>query len=296
MNKKFSMPRLIYGLIGTCVTLVLMSCSSLDEEGQLTVLRVGILPDESKAELYKRYTPFFEYLKKETGLQVEVIIPDSYSELVDQFARDIIDLAYLGGFTFVQANSNHAAMPLVMRDVDTQFTSVYFVKGNSQTRDITKTAGDRLAFGSRQSTSGHLMPRYYMQVNQNIIPEKHFGSVRYSGRHDLTAYWVRDGAVDLGVANSRIIRKMLKDGRLEPQDIQVIWETPPYPDYVWAVQPDVTVKDRAKIRQAFLNLSIDNPSHTTILANLDTGGFLPASEQDFYDLKSIVNDIKAEDW
>jgi phosphonate transport system substrate-binding protein len=182
-----------------------------------------------------------------------------------------------------------------MRDVDTKFTSVFLVKGNSPTRDLTKTGGDRFSFGSRQSTSGHLMPRFFMVSEQNIIPEKHFASVRYSGRHDLTAYGVRDGAVDLGVANSRIIRKMLMDGRLEPQDIRIIWETPPYSDYVWAIHPRVTVKDRAKIRQAFLNLSVDNPSHATILANLDTGGFLPASEQDFIDLKAIVNDIEAGD-
>jgi phosphonate transport system substrate-binding protein len=267
----------------------------LDEGVQLATLRIGILPDETEAELYRQYKPLFDYLQKETGLPVEVTVPDSYAELVDLFARGSVDLAYFGGFTFVNVSNHHDAIPLVMRDVDINFTSLFFVKGNSQTRDLTKTGGERFSFGSRQSTSGHLMPRYFMEIEQNIIPEKHFGSVRYSGRHDLTAYWVRDGAVDLGVANSRIIRKMLRDGRLEPQDIQVIWETPPYTDYVWAVHPGVTVKDRARIRQAFLSLSADNPSHTTILANLDAGGFLPASEQDFLDLKGIVNDMEAED-
>ncbi len=293
MTWKSIIDRLLYSLISVCLTLLLVACSSIDEGGQLATLRIGLLPDESEAELYRRYTPLFEFLEKETGIPIELTIPDSYDELVELFSGGSVDLAYFGGYTFVKANIDHGAVPLVMRDVDINFTSVLIANGNSQVKDFTETVGKRFAFGSRLSTSGHLMPRHFMISEKNIDPEKHFSSVRYSGLHDQTAYWVRDGEVDLGVANGRIIRKMLQDGRLRPQDIRIIWETPPYSDYVWAVQAGVTRKDRDKIRQAFMKLSVDNPSHAVILHNIDAGGFLPASEQDFIDLKKIAISMEA---
>lgn len=287
------MSRLIYSLVTILLALLLVSCTSRDGEEPLRVLRIGILPDESEEELYRRYTPLLDYLEQETGLSIKLNVPDSYKALLELFAAKTVDLAYFGGFTFVKANMEHAAVPLVMRDVDTRFTSVFIVNGKSRVRELQDTGIERFSFGSRLSTSGHLMPRHFMASEKGIIPEEHYSSVRYSGRHDLTAFWVRDGEVDLGVANARIVRNMLDDGRLNKDAIRIIWETPTYPDYVWAIQATISQGDREKIRQAFLRLSVDNTSHAPILENLDTGGFFPASEQDFLDLKTIVVTMEA---
>ena len=119
-------------------------------------------------------------------------------------------------------------------------------------------------------------------------PEKYFRSVRYSGKHNRTAYWVRDGEVDAGLVNSEIIRKMLADGRLRPGDIRVIWTTPPYPDYVWAVHPQVHPANRQRIQQAFLRLTVDNRQQEAILSNLSAYGFYPASIEDFSILKQAM--------
>ena len=69
------------------------------------------------------------------------------------------------------------------------------------------------------------MPRHFMCSDKQIIPEVFFSEVHYSGAHDKTAYLVRDGTIDLGVANSEIIKKMIRDGRLKENDVRVLWET-----------------------------------------------------------------------
>jgi phosphonate transport system substrate-binding protein len=272
-------------LIGAGLAFQLSACSGPEQESSNETLRIGVLPDEGEEVLRERYTPLFEFLSQETGRPYELLIPYSYEDLLRKFGEGQIDLAYFGGVTFMKANSEHDAVPLVMRDVDSRFTSVLVVAGDKSFEEL---RGKRFSFGSRLSTSGHLMPRYFLQVQRGVNPEKYFRSIQYSGKHDRTAYWVRDGEVDAGMVNSEIVRKMFADGRLRPGDIRVIWTTPPYPDYVWTLHPRIHPVDSERIQQAFLKLSIDNPQHETILSNMSAAGFYPASIEDFSMLKQVM--------
>lgn len=281
------MQNLLTLLIGFSLVIQLFACTGPESTSTETSLRVGVLPDESAAALRERYIPLFEYLSHETGLAHELIIPDSYDDLLKKFGAGQIDLAYFGGVTFVKASSEHGAIPLVMRDVDSRFTSVFVVRGDSNV-DMQKLKGKKFAFGSKLSTSGHLMPRFFLQSEYRISPEDHFANVQYSGKHDRTVFWVRDGLVDIGVANAEVVRKMFSDGRLLPGDIRIIWTTPPYADYVWAVHPRVPNSYQQQIRQAFLKLSVDDPLPKALLSNLGANGFYPASSKDFSVLKRVL--------
>ena len=274
-------------IIGVSLAFQMSACSVPESEPSIDILRIGILPDESKEALRERYVPLLEFLSQESGLPYKLVIPNNYAELVRQFGEGQIDLAYFGGVTFVNASSEYGAVPLVMRDVDSNFTSVFVVADESY-KDFEGLQGKRFSFGSRLSTSGHLMPRHFLHAERGIAPEKYFGSIEYSGKHDLTAYRVRDGEVDAGVVNAEIVRKMFADGRLQPGDIRIIWTTPPYPDYVWAVHPRIHPVARERIQQAFLQLSTDNPQETAILSRMGTAGFYPASINDFSMLRQVM--------
>jgi len=277
-------------LVGFSLAIQLFACTGPESGSTNTSVRVGVLPDESAEAQRDRYIPLFEYLSRETGLAHELIIPDSYDDLLTKFGAGQIDLAYFGGVTFVKASAEHGAIPLAMRDVDSRFTSVFVVRGESDVtmRDL---EGNKLAFGSKLSTSGHLMPRFFLRSEYRITPEDHFASVQYSGKHDRTVFWVRDGEVDVGAANAEVVRKMLKDGRLLPGDIRIIWTTPPYADYVWAVHPRVPDSYRQAAQQAFLKLSVYDPAAKTLLSNLGANGFYPASSKDFSALKRMLTSL-----
>ena len=257
-----------------------------------STIHVGVLPDESKQALQARFESLLSYLSAETGLEFRLIESSDYDELVDLFISDEVDLAYFGGYTFVQANALHGAIPLVMREIDTRFTSYFLAPANAPGQRLEDFRDKIFSFGNRLSTSGHLMPRYFLQQDRHMVPEEFFSEVRFSGAHDKTAYLVRDGGVDLGVANSAIIRAMFKDGRLKEEDLRIVWETPPFPDYVWAAQSRLHEGVRTRIRDAFLRLEHDDDRESDVLDSLGARLFLPAAMSDFEALQEVAQSMQ----
>jgi phosphonate transport system substrate-binding protein len=256
-----------------------------------SVLRVGVLPDENAAVLRQRYAPLLRYLSESIGIDTQLVLPSTYQELSRLFQDGEVELVYFGGLTFVQASINNAAEPLVIRDIDRSFVSYFLSRSEKVPKHLTDYEGKRFAFGSKLSTSGHLMARHFLATELQIVPESFFSVVSYSGSHDKTAFQVRDGLVDLGVANSTIIKKMILDGRLEEDDLQIVWKTPPYVDYVWAVQKSLDEDIKNKLRDAFLLLDATNSNHNSILTNMGAKSFVPAGIRDFLSLKRTAENL-----
>jgi len=181
-------------------------------------------------------------------------------------------------------------VPLVMRDIDMRFVSYFLVRPGDPAQTIMDLRGRKLSFGSRLSTSGHLMPRYFLK-EMGIRPEKFFGEVRYSGSHDQTAAAVLNQEADVGVANSQVIDDMLQTGRLRPNSLRILWRTPPYPDYVWAVSKNLDENLRDQILQTFLDLSQADVGQREILAHQGASFFLPADAEDFVPLERIAEEM-----
>lgn len=260
------------------------------QKQEISVLRIGVVPSESEQKLLARYQSLFVHLADETGVPYEFIPSGSYTDLLDHFHNGRIDLANFGGVTFVKAYKRDNAVPLVMRDIDSEFTSYFLVAAGSSARTLEDIKGATFSFGSRNSTSGHFMPRYFMEQS-GIRPEKFFKDIQYSGKHDTTALWVQEGKVEAGVANSRIIKTLFENGTLNKKQIRILWETPPYSNYVWAVHPTMSDALQSKVRDAFLKLDPENPKHRDILKNLDAGSFLPAHISEFSDLIAVQRNM-----
>lgn len=253
-----------------------------------TTLRVAVLPDQSISALQGKYAPLLAYLSEYLQIETKLIIPGSYQDLVKQFDQDKVDLAYLGGLTFLQANTNSQAKALVMREADTRFSSWFVVKGESNINKIEQLADKPFTFGSNLSTSGHLMPRHYLTTEYQIDPENFFKQVNYSGGHDQTIYDIRDGIVSAGAVNSIVYTQMLLENRISADEIKVIWKSPPYPDYVWAVQAHLNEDITNLLRNAFLSLSQNDSKQKKVLNKLGASYFLPATAKDFNILKGVA--------
>ncbi len=268
------------------------SCTRINAEGITTpsTIHVGVLPGKSRENLQNQHKRLLEYLSRETKLSYELLIPETYQELLKMFHNAKIDLAYFGGYTLIMAYNTDHAFPLVMRDMDIKFTSYFITRFEHHGKSISDFKDKVFSFGSKLSTSGHLMPRFFLN-EKNINPETFFNEIRYSGAHDKTAFWVRDGVVDLGVANSKIINSLFENGDLNKEDIYIVWATPSYTDYVWAVQSSMEKSTRIKIRDAFLNLSLENENHKLILDDLEACYFIPAGINDFAEIESVINKL-----
>lgn len=279
---------LIFGILGFLT--IYYPSADIDGPANIplpTTLRVGVLPDESPERLRQRYEPLLDHISEQLQITYELVIPSSYTELLSLFTERSIDLAYFGGFTYVKARQQAGAVPLVMRRIDIRFTSYILVAGDSTAESLQDLRGKTISFGSKLSTSGHLMPRVFLE-QQNISPESFFDEIEYSGAHDKTAYRVRDGGVDVGVANAATVRSMLMDGRLDRDDIRILWETPPYANYVWAIRPEFDDASRTGLHNAFLLLSPEIDRHAAILAGVNAKGFISADANYFEDLEQIA--------
>ena len=243
--------------------LVLSCCAVIAQAAD--TLRVSAIPDEAPTELQRKFKPLGEYLSKQLGMDVKFVPVADYPAVVESLASNRLDMAWLGGFTFVQVHlKDPTATPLVQREQDAQFTSK-FITANPDVKSLADLKGKSFAFGSISSTSGSLMPRYFMLKEDNIKPESYFSRVAYSGAHDATVAWVQAGKVDGGVLNASVWQKLVDAGKVDTNKVKVFATTPTYYDYNWTVRgnPDPALKQ--KIKAAFLALDPANPEHKAIL-------------------------------
>ncbi|MEI4522431.1 MULTISPECIES: putative selenate ABC transporter substrate-binding protein [Pseudomonas] len=232
------------------------------------VLRVSAIPDEAPTELLRKFEPLGAYLEQQLGMKVQFVPVADYPAVVEALATDRLDMAWLGGFTFVQArlktDATTPVIPLVQREQDAQFTSK-FITADPNVKSLADLKGKTFAFGSVSSTSGSLMPRYFMLKNDGIKPEGFFSRVAYSGAHDATVAWVQAGKVDAGVLNASVWQKLVDAGKVDTSKVKVFATTPTYFDYNWTVRGTLDPKLAAKIKKAFLDLDPANPEQKKIL-------------------------------
>ena len=247
----------------TAASALLLSLSALVSQAA-DVLRVSAIPDEAPTELLRKFEPLGAYLEQELGMKVQFTPVADYPAVVEALASDRLDLAWLGGFTFVQLHLKTGnAVPLVQREQDAEFTSK-FITSNPEVNSLADLKGKTFAFGSISSTSGSLMPRYFM-LQDGIQPESFFSRIGYSGAHDATAAWVQAGRVDAGVLNASVWDKLVATGKVDTDKVRVFATTPTYYDYNWTVRGTLDPALAEKIRQAFLALDPANPAHKEIL-------------------------------
>ena len=241
-----------------------LSCSAVIAQAADT-LRVSAIPDEAPTELLRKFKPLGVYLEQQLGMKVQFVPVADYPAVVESLASNRLDLAWLGGFTFVQVHlKDPTATPLVQREQDAQFTSK-FITANPDVKSLADLKGKTFAFGSISSTSGSLMPRYFMLKNDNIKPEEYFKRISYSGAHDATAAWVQAGKVDAGVLNASVWDKLVASGKVDTQKVKVFATTPSYYDYNWTVRGSLDPALKEKIKKAFLDLDPAKPEQKAIL-------------------------------
>lgn len=250
-----------------------------------TVLKVSAIPDESPTELQRKFAPLGQYLEKELGIPVQFVPVSDYAGVVTALTSDKLDMAWLGGFTYVQASQRGKVVPLVQREEDSKFTSTFITSGPA--KSLKELKGDSFAFGSASSTSGHLMPRYFMQKD-GLKPESFFKNVAYSGAHDATVAWVAAGKVEAGVLNSSVWQKLVESKKVDTAKVRVIATTPAYYDYNWTVRGSMDKGLQDKIRQAFLKLDAKNPDQKAVLDLQRASRFIPTKPDNYKGIEAAA--------
>ena len=282
--------RLVLRLTSTALALSLTGASWLAQAQTQTpsVLRITAIPDESPTELARKAAPLVKYLEARLGMKVEFTPVTDYAAAVETLVNRKIDLAWFGGFTFVQANvrSGGKVVPLVQREEDERFKSV-FITSDPAINKLADLKGKDLSFGSQSSTSGHLMPRSFL-LQAGLDPDKDFKRVAYSGAHDATIAAVASGKVQAGALNISVWDKFVTDKKVDTSQVKVFFTTPAYYDYNWTVHADMPAALRDKLSKAFLDLSRDNAEGKEILDLQRATRFMPTKADNYKGIEAAA--------
>jgi len=279
LHRRALLRGILAGIAGACM----ISHASAE-----TVLRVSAIPDESPTELQRKFVPLGDYLQAETGMPVKFVPVTDYAAVVEALANGKVDLAWLGGFTFVQAKirTGGTAIPLVQRSEDASFTSK-FITASDKIKTLADLKGKTFAFGSPSSTSGHLMPRHFL-AEAGIDADKDFKTLAFSGAHDATVAFVQAGKVEAGALNASVWDKLVEQKKVDTTKVHVFYTTPPYYDYNWTVRGDLDPVLIGKLRDAFLKLDPANPAHQEIMALQRASKFIPTKAENYAGIESAA--------
>lgn len=252
------------------------------------VLRVTAIPDESPTELARKAAPLVKYLEAKLGMKVEFTPVTDYAAAVETLINGKVDLAWFGGFTFVQASarSGGKVIPLVQREEDERFRSV-FITADPTIKTLADLKGKDVSFGAQSSTSGHLMPRSVL-LAAGIDPDKDFKRIAYSGAHDATIAAVAAGKVQAGALSISVWEKFVADKKVDTDKVRVIFTTPPYHDYNWSVSAAMPEALRVKLTQAFLTLDRSTPQGREILDLQRATRFLPTRPENYKGIEAAA--------
>ena len=258
-------------------------------------LYFSAIPDEDETRLVERFSKVADYLEGELGVDVQFVPVKSYAASVTAFRNDQIQLAWFGGLTGVQARlAVPEARAIAQGKEDPIFVSYFIANtetGLEQSDTFPEAAkGMSFTFGAKTSTSGRLMPEYWIRQETGEAPEAFFSKVGFSGDHSQTLRLVASGAWDIGALNFAVYDKAVEEGAPEVETAKVIWQTPPYPDYNWTIRGDVDVRFGEgfadKVQAALIGM--DDPD---LLAAFPREAFIPAANEDFQPIEETAKEL-----
>lgn len=265
-------------------------------------MRISAIPDVDPSDLAEREEAMAVYLAEELDVAVDYVPVSDYAASVSLFGTGDLDLVFYGGLTGVQARlRTEGASVLAQRDIDERFRSVFIAHRDAGLEPIDDLAGlsglegSRFTFGSESSTSGRLMPAYFLD-QAGIDPAADFaGAPGFSGSHDVTIDLVEAGSYETGALNQQVWQARTEAGTVDTDTVQVIFTSPEYADYHWVGAPGLDERFGAgftdRLRQALLDLDGSDAEETALLEEYAAEAIIPAAPADYDRIEEIARTL-----
>ena len=277
-------------------------------EGQLPELVISGVPDQDPCRLEERFSSFAQYLAESDllggrDLPVSYRPASDYSDIVANFGSGEVQLGWFGALSGVQAR--HLAedsQAIAQREDDDKFRSVFIVRAELPVTTLTDLAGYRFTFGDEISTSGRLMPEYFLGVEGIEDTERFFSEVGYSGSHDRTWMLVQEGEYDAGALSKTVWDRVIADGSADPEAVRLLTITPNYHNYHWLAHSSIdesygdgTIERLQEIivelddsYQSGMAGICDEGADVDILENFNTSSFKPTQNGNYQPITNLA--------
>ena len=282
---------------------ILLSILGSSIKAEKNTLKIGAIPDQNQEILDRRFNSLSKELSKQLNVEVKYVPVINYVGAVTGFRTKNLDLVWFGGLTGVQARlQTPNSIVIAQRDIDKEFKSVFIVNKKlnltpaKELSDLNRLRNLRFTFGSENSTSGRLMPEYFLNIAGVKTSDFKGKKPGFSGSHDATVALVNSGAFEAGALNKQIWEKNLKNNPKRTKNIDVFFVTPSYVDYHWLSQGDLDEKFYSgftkKMKKAILNLNENNPNHKKILEMFNAKKFINSDAKEYKKIEEIGRKLK----
>ncbi len=253
------------------------------------------IPDQDETALKERFNKVADYLESQLDVDVRYVPVKSYAAAVTAFRNNQVQLAWFGGLSGVRAREAVSGSQAIAQGVeDTKFRTFFIAHesaGVEPSEDFPRgIEGKTFTFGSKGSTSGRLMPEYYIREHLGNGPQDVFDRVGFSGSHSRTAALVASGTYQVGALNYQVWKKEVEQGKVDTSKVEVIWKTPTYADYQWTIRGDVDERfgDGFTSRVQDALLAMEDPE---LLQSFPRSGFIEAQNSDYERIRTTAKKL-----
>lgn len=259
---------------------------------ELAELEFAILTTESHENLKTNWEPLLADMSEALGRPVTGFYATDYAGMVEAMGAGKVQAALYGGKSYIEAaersNAEVFGQVISLDGSKGYHSHLIMSKDNAIAAEIDLEAGDgdkyvaehapdlTLAFNDPNSTSGFLVPSYYVFAQQGINAETAFDRVLYAGSHEATALAVAENQIDVATNNSFTLARLQELNPEALEKIQIIWTSPEIPNDPLAYRQDLPDCLKELIRTFFFNY--DNEA---LLTRLKWSGFGPAEDADW---------------
>lgn len=282
-------------LRATIVSFLFIFCAQLSTHLSAEPFVFTAIPDEDETQLIERFSKVADYLSEQLGVEVKYLPVKSYPAAVTAFRNNQVQLAWFGGLTGVQARKLVPGSQAIAQGEEDQYFKSYFIAHSSTGLKAAdklpaEIKGKTFTFGSKSSTSGRLMPEFYLRDQFKQAPDALFDRVGFSGNHSRTIALVQSGAYQLGALNYKVWEKEMAAGTIDPKKVSIIWTTPNYTDYQWTVRGDINKRWGADFTER-LTKALLNMKEPKLLNAFPRKAFIPANNGDYQAIADTAKSI-----
>ncbi len=288
--------------LAAVTTLALVGCGgdtsqTGSNKSSSETLYISAIPDEKVTDQIAKFGKLSEHLSGELGVDVGFVSSTDYTDSITKFTNGEVHLVWFGGLSGVQARmAVPGAQAIAQGKADPKYKSYFIANkatGLKPSEDFPAAIKDTIfTFGSPGSTSGRLMPTYFiMQNNGGVEPDKWFAQkpgYQMSGGHVATANAVADGTYQTGALNYKTYDSLVESDPKIAENTVKIWTTPFYADYNFTVHPEVnTIFGEGFIEKVQAAL-ISVPAGSDAIKAINRDSVIAAKNADFDGIKDTA--------
>ncbi len=256
-------------------------------------INFGIISTDSSAALRQRWQPLIDDMEKQTGLKVTPFFATDYAGVIEGMRFNKVQLAWMG---------NKGAMEAVDRSQGEVFAKIMYADGTEgyysllisnasspyKTLDDVIKNGKKINFGlgDPTSTSGTLVPGYYVFAKNNIDPRTYFKTAR-SSNHGANLMAVINNQVDVATNNTEELNKLEATQPEKAKLVHVIWKSPLIPSDPLLWRKDLPDATKKKIRDFFLGYGKDAHEKEVLKNIYNYGGFRASSDAQLLPIRQL---------